>query len=80
MDSPRNASLTVDARHLACPMPLLKAKQGLNKIEVGQRVEVLVSDPASERDFHAFARLSSHEIVEFKNTGSVLVYVLQKGQ
>lgn len=52
----------VDATQDCCPMPLLKAKQQLNKIQSGECVKVLASDAASVRDFTSFANLAGHEL------------------
>lgn len=72
-------TLDVDARNMLCPMPLLKAKQGLNNIGAGQKLRVRVTDPASERDFRAFVKLSEHEMEAFDHQASQLVYILKKG-
>ncbi len=72
-------ALEVDARNMPCPMPLLKAKQGLNKVSVGELVRVIVTDPASERDFKAYIRLSEHVLEAFEYQESQLVYLLLKG-
>ena len=52
----------VDATNETCPMPLLRAKQKLNKMEVGECVKVLASDAASVRDFSSFVSLTGHEL------------------
>lgn len=75
-----NSDLTIDARSLPCPMPLLKAKQGLNAVDVGQCVLIVATDPGSERDFHAFANLSEHSLIYCHKSADELTYVLQKGE
>jgi len=72
-------ALEVDARNMQCPMPLLKAKQGLNKVSVGDTVRVIVTDPASERDFKAYVNLSEHKLGAFIRQDNELVYLLVKG-
>lgn len=71
---------TLDASGLACPMPLLKAKQALLALEVGQCLRVLATDRGSERDFHTYSRLSGHALVSFKEQDGVFEYVLQKAE
>ncbi|MFT6915633.1 MAG: tRNA 2-thiouridine synthesizing protein A [Motiliproteus sp.] len=44
----------VDARGLSCPLPLLKAKQALNRLQPGEVLQVLATDAGSVRDFKAF--------------------------
>lgn len=52
----------VDATNETCPMPLLRAKMQLNKMQSGECVKVLASDAASVRDFSAFISLAGHEL------------------
>lgn len=71
--------IRVDARNMQCPMPLLKAKQALNRVAVGEVVEVLATDAGSYRDFHAFARQSSHELL-VAEVADDYRYLLRKGE
>lgn len=69
---------TVDARELSCPLPLLRAKQGLNRIKAGERIMVLATDGGSVRDFHSFARLTNTRICHFCEADGVFTYILEK--
>ena len=42
-------------------MPLLKAKKAIGKMESGQVLEILGTDPGSKNDFPSFAKKSGHE-------------------
>lgn len=72
------ADLEIDARGLACPLPLLKAKQGLNQLEAGQCLQLTATDPGSVRDIRAFAELSAHELIAFHEAQGTFVYILRK--
>lgn len=50
----------LDARGLSCPLPLLKAKQQLNRMAGGESLRVLATDPGSVRDFRVFCEQSGH--------------------
>ena len=54
--------IEVDARQLACPLPLLKLKQALNQIAVGDKVHLIATDQASLRDFKSFIGMTEHEM------------------
>jgi TusA-related sulfurtransferase len=43
-------------------MPLLRAKQQLNKMKAGECVKVMASDASSVRDFSSFISLAGHEL------------------
>lgn len=69
---------TVDARKLRCPLPLLKAKQALNRIKPGDSIEVLATDSGSVRDFHEYARLAGQTIRDFSENQGVYRYVITR--
>jgi len=82
-DSATSTSLSiphaqVDATGLRCPLPLLKAKQALNQLQLGEVVKVTATDAGSVRDFHAFADLSGNRIISFIERDGVFEYLLQK--
>ena len=54
----------VDARGLNCPLPILRTKKALNDMHSGQVIRILATDPASVRDFEAFARQTGNELLE----------------
>lgn len=54
----------VDARGLNCPLPILRTKKTLNGMHSGEVVRILATDPASVRDFQAFAKQTGNELVE----------------
>lgn len=68
----------LDLSGLTCPMPLLKTKQALNKLEAGKVVKVIATDPGSERDFHVFAEQSGTVLLEFLRQDGKFLYWLEK--
>jgi len=68
----------LDLQGLMCPMPLLKAKQALNRMAPAQTLGVLATDPGSERDFQVFAQQSGHELLDWCVEGNVYAYTIRK--
>lgn len=68
----------LDACGLACPLPLLKAKQRLRDLASGEILRVLATDQGSVRDFKAFADLGGHTLIEQTQTQGVYIHLLQK--
>jgi len=54
---------TVDARNLSCPKPVMMSKKALEKLEIGQVLEVLATDPGSKRDIPAWAQVTGQELI-----------------
>lgn len=72
------ADKTLDAKGLACPLPVLKAKKALAEVPAGGTLEVLATDPASVEDFKALARSTNSQLVEQSESAGVYRHVLKK--
>ena len=68
----------VDARGLNCPLPILRTKKALNDMASGQIVRILATDPASVRDFQAFARQTGNELVEHGEQDGAFFFVMKR--
>ena len=68
----------VDARGLSCPMPIVKTAQAVKALASGALVEVLATDPGSQRDFVAWSRSTGHELVEQTTEGNVHRFVIRR--
>ncbi len=67
----------LDLKGMSCPLPLLKAKQTLNKMLTGQILRVLATDPGSVRDFASFARISGHNLMGTEERDGVFIHTLK---
>ena len=79
MTEPKQATL-LDVTGLNCPMPLLKAKQALNALVPGDRLEVIATDPGSVRDFEVFSTQSGHPLLDSREEDGRYFYLLEKGR
>ena len=68
----------LDVCGLSCPLPLLKAKQALNKMDSGQTLSVVCTDPGSVRDFQVFSEQSGHDLLSSKEEQGKYYYELKK--
>jgi tRNA 2-thiouridine synthesizing protein A len=73
------ANATLDAKGLACPMPVVKARLEIDKLGAGQVLEVLATDPGSVSDFENFAKMTGHELLESNEDAGVYRYLIRKG-
>ena len=76
-DANQPIAKSLDVQGLKCPLPVLKARKAIGQIEVGELLEVLVTDPAAMLDFRHYARQSGHELVVAEE-GEVLRFVLRR--
>jgi tRNA 2-thiouridine synthesizing protein A len=68
----------VDARGLNCPLPILRTKKALNDMQSGQLIRITATDPASVRDFQAFAKQTGNELVGHGEEGGAFWFLLRR--
>lgn len=68
----------LDAKGLACPMPIVKTKKAMNGLEAGQVLEVLATDKGSKADIKAWAGSTGHQYLGTLEEGGVLKHYLRK--
>lgn len=73
-----HSDLEVDARHLNCPLPILRTKKALSQLQSGQILKVMATDPGSQRDFQAFSRQTGNELVGSSQSGEVWTFFLKR--
>ena len=69
---------TVDARGLACPLPIARTARAMRDLAPGQLLEVLATDPGSVPDFDAWSRSTGNPLVESGQEGAVYRFLLRK--
>ena len=57
-------TITLDAKGLSCPLPVLRARKSLRQVAPGGLLCILATDGAAPEDFAAFCRETGHELVE----------------
>jgi len=57
---------TLDARNFNCPVPVLKSKKALDKLDIGQVLEILTTDPGSKKDIPAWAHVTGQELISLE--------------
>ena len=76
--SPKWAHQTLDCMGLYCPTPILKTRQEMDKLAIGEILEVLADDPAAEEDLKAWAKRTEQKILEIEKTDEGLRFLIQK--
>jgi len=69
-ESPHEVHHTLDVRNLSCPIPVLKSRKTLKTLKKGQVLEILTTDPGSQRDIPAWAQVTGQELVLSEELGS----------
>jgi len=72
------ADLQLNAKGLACPMPIVKTKKTMNELEEGQVLEVQATDKGSKADLAAWAGTVGHQYIGTVEEGDVLYHYIRK--
>ncbi len=67
----------LDARGLACPLPILRAKKSLSEMGSGQVLKIVATDAGSVQDFRAFAKQTGHKLVDANEGNGEFVFFLR---
>ncbi len=68
--------VTVDARRLLCPMPVIKLQNCINQQAAGAQVEITCTDPGALNDIPAWCRINGHKVIETRRQGED--YVIER--
>ena len=68
-----------DASGLNCPLPILRTKKQLNKMESGQVLRIIATDPGSVKDFDAFANQTGNVLMSSGEEDGKYVFLMKKG-
>lgn len=72
------ANEILDAKGLACPMPIVRTKKAITNLEPGQVIEVQATDKGSTADIKAWADSTGHQYLGTVEDGEVLKHYLRK--
>jgi tRNA 2-thiouridine synthesizing protein A len=69
----------LDAKGLACPMPIVKTKKAMNDLQSGDVLEVHATDKGAKNDLTAWAKSGGHELVKHEEENDVFKFWIKKG-
>ncbi|MCQ6533219.1 sulfurtransferase TusA family protein [Bacillus mycoides] len=73
-----NVKQVLDAKGLACPMPIVRTKRAMDALQTGEVLEVHVTDKGSVKDIPAGSKTGGHEIVKHNIEDDVLKFWIKK--
>jgi len=70
---------TLDLKGLKCPLPVLKTRKALTRLNAGDRLEVHTTDPMAEIDIPHFCRENDHTLLQVERTEGGHRFLIAKG-
>jgi tRNA 2-thiouridine synthesizing protein A len=73
-----DSNKVLDAKGLACPMPIVKKKKAMGDIDTGEVLEVHTTDKGALNDLTAWAKSGGHDLLKHENENGVLKFWIKR--
>ena len=71
-------TIKIDACGLQCPGPIMQLKKNYDEINLGDRLEISVTDQAFGEDLNGWCRMIGAKLVSMNNSGGVITATVEK--
>ena len=68
----------LDCLGLYCPEPVFRTRQEIDKLAVGQVLEVIADDPAAEEDIKRLVKRLGQELLELRKEDDRFHFLIKK--
>ena len=73
-----NHDVELDTRGLNCPLPILRAKKALGKMDETKILKVISTDVGSLRDFEVFCKQTGHLLMQSETIDEEYIFFIEK--
>lgn len=70
----------LDCRRMLCPMPVIKVQDQAAKLEAGDEIEAICTDPGALNDIPSWSRINGHKVLETRTEGHEYIVVVAIGR
>jgi tRNA 2-thiouridine synthesizing protein A len=71
--------VTVDARYLLCPLPVIRTQEQVEQLRPGDSVCVLCTDPGVLHDIPSWCRMHGHAVDDISRTDDDIAITIVVG-
>lgn len=69
----------LDARHLLCPIPVIRVQDRVASLQPGDRLATRATDPGAMQDIPAWCRINGHKVLETRQHDDELLILIEVG-
>jgi len=80
LSSQRKPDRELDCLGLYCPEPVFRTRQEIEKLEVGQVLEVIADDPAAEEDIKRLVKSLGHQLLQLRKEENRIHFLIKKAK
>ena len=74
MNDVLKADETLDCSGMLCPIPVIKTSKAIKKIEIGQVLKMISTDPGAPPDMVAWSKSTGHELLDSHQEGDNYIF------
>jgi TusA-related sulfurtransferase len=78
MSNKQKADRTLDCIGLYCPEPIFRTRQELDKLTVGQVLELIADDPAAEADIPSLVKRIGYQLLKMWKESNQIHFLIKK--
>lgn len=71
-------NVELDARQLACPLPILRAKKSLSQMNSGEVIKIVATDKGSPQDFAVFCDNTGNELLSSVKQDGEFIFLIRR--
>jgi len=68
---------TLDARHLLCPLPVIRTQNKISNLDTGDFLVVTCTDPGAINDIPAWCRINGHKVINTATVGNEITITIE---
>ena len=68
----------LDARQLACPLPILRAKKALSQMTSGEVIRIVATDKGAPLDFMVFCDNTGNELLSSVEQDGEFIFMIRR--
>ncbi|MAB12683.1 sulfurtransferase TusA family protein [Parvibaculum sp.] len=72
--------IILDVMGQQCPLPVLRARKRLLRLDPGRLLRVFASDPVARIDMPHFCAEAGHDLLEIRDRGTWLEFLIRRGE
>ncbi len=73
-----NIHKKIDCIGLFCPMPIVRIRDAIRDLPLGEVLEMVADDPTAEADMKSWSKRTGHELLEISRDGAIYRFLVKK--
>ena len=70
-------SNSINMRRLLCPMPVIRTQQAVKKLQIGDVLEIICTDPGTLHDIPTWCRMYGHTILRAEQVEQDFIFNIE---